>query len=193
MKLIAITQRVDKVPQYDENRDALDQRWWNLLNACDLIPVIFPNDLALAYKLLKTHPIDGIILSGGNQTRERIEVESLLIETAISHRIPLLGVCNGMQVIQNYFGISLIKTPNHIHSKQEILVEGEPDFVNSYHEEGTVETIDELVVWARAHDGIIKAIKHIKYPLTGIMWHPERIAPFANRDVKLIKKIFQRN
>lgn len=190
MKKIAITQRTDKIVDYNETRDAVDQRWWHLLNVCDITPIIFPNDLSLAYRILKEFKLDGVILTGGNQTRERLEVESLLLEAAISKRIPVLGVCNGMQVIQNFFGVTLSKVNNHVHPEQEILVDGEPTIVNSYHDYGTVETVDELLVWAKAHDGVVKAIKHTKYPLTGIMWHPERLDPLSPRDISLIKKIF---
>ena len=75
MKLIAITQRVDIYPDYDEKRDALDQRWWKLLNHCNLMPILFPNDLITASKILNHMNFDGIILTGGNQTSERSEVK----------------------------------------------------------------------------------------------------------------------
>jgi N5-(cytidine 5'-diphosphoramidyl)-L-glutamine hydrolase len=189
---IAITQRVDKIDEYNETRDSLDQRWWKLLGVCNLTPIVFPNDLSLTYKILRHTQIDGIILTGGNQTRERLEVESLLIEFAIKNYLPVLGVCNGMQVIQNYFGVPLIKISNHIQQEQEILIDGMPAIVNSYHDFGSVETIKELEVWARAYDGVIKAIKHTRHPITGIMWHPERASPFLERDIHLIKSIFNR-
>lgn len=190
MKKIAITQRIDKITEYSETRDALDQRWWQLLNVCDVAPIIFPNDLTMAYRILQNTRIDGVLLTGGNQTRERLEVESLLIEHAINKRLPVLGICNGMQVIQNFFGITLNKVHNHIHPEQEILIDDQPVVVNSYHDYGTVETVDELLVWAKAHDGVVKAIKHVNYPITGIMWHPERLIPFSKRDISLIRKIF---
>ena len=190
MKKIAISQRIDKIASYNETRDALDQRWWNLFNICDLTPIIFPNDLSLAYKMLECFALDGVILTGGNQSQERLEVESLLIEFSIMRNIPLLGICHGMQMIQHYFGIPLIKAANHVKELQEILIDGQPEIVNSYHDYGSFEITDEFIVWAKAHDGMIKAIKHSQYPLTGIMWHPERIMPFAKRDIQLIKTIF---
>jgi putative glutamine amidotransferase len=190
MKTIAITQRITHEDAYCETRDALDQRWWKFLNACNLTPLIFPNDLTLAYKLLRQIPIDGVILTGGNQTRERLEVESLLLEEAIAKDIPVLGVCNGMQVIQNFFGVTLQKISNHINSKQEILINEQPEVVNSYHEYGTTQTNEKLVVWAKAQDGVIKAIRHTDYPIIGIMWHPERLTPYAERDLNLLQKLF---
>ncbi|MHB1947002.1 MAG: gamma-glutamyl-gamma-aminobutyrate hydrolase family protein [Gammaproteobacteria bacterium] len=190
MKTIAITQRITHEEAYSETRDALDQRWWKLLNVCNLTPLIFPNDLTLAYKLLQQIPIDGVILTGGNQTRERLEVESLLLEEAIAKDLPVLGVCNGMQIIQNYFGVTLQKIPNHVIANQEIIIDEQPAVVNSYHEYGTTQTNEKLVVWAKAHDGVVKAIRHTEYPIIGIMWHPERLAPFAERDLKLLQKLF---
>jgi gamma-glutamyl-gamma-aminobutyrate hydrolase PuuD len=41
-----------------------------------------------------------------------------------------------------------------------------------------------------AADGVVKAVRHSAHPITGIMWHPERIAPFAADDVALFRRVF---
>ena len=95
-----------------------------------------------------------------------------------------------MQFIQKFFGLTLNKISNHVCENQEIIVNGKCEMVNSYHDFGTTETNQELTVWARAHDGIVKAIKHVTLPIFGIMWHPERLTPFVQRDIKLVHHIF---
>jgi putative glutamine amidotransferase len=48
-----------------------------------------------------------------------------------------------------------------------------------------------LDVWAVAGDGVVKAVRHSAQPLTGIMWHPERFAPFSSADVALFRRVFE--
>ncbi len=51
---------------------------------------------------------------------------------------------------------------------------------------------NELEVWAKADDGVVKAIKHKELPVWGIMWHPERLTPFRPEDVELMQNILGR-
>lgn len=193
MKIVALTQRVEVNEAHAEKRDALDQRWWQFLNSCHIIPLIIPNDVSLAKELLKTVPIQGVFLTGGSRAPERDEVELFLVEYATKNCMPLFGVCHGMQVIQKYFGIPLKKIDNHVSPQQEILIDGKSTVVNSYHDYGTFETNQNLQVWAKAPDGVIKAVRHIKLPIVGIMWHPERLYPYAERDINLVKYFFHEN
>lgn len=50
MKLIGVTQRVEIIQEYSEKRDSLDQKWFEFLNKCDLIPILLPNNLEAARK-----------------------------------------------------------------------------------------------------------------------------------------------
>ena len=54
-------------------------------------------------------------------------------------KIPIIGVCRGMQIIQNYFGINLFKISGHIKVRHELYYEGKKINVNSYHNYGTKE------------------------------------------------------
>ena len=51
MKPIFVTQRVDVLEDRNETRDSLDQKWSSLLMACELLPVIVPNNLEAAQAL----------------------------------------------------------------------------------------------------------------------------------------------
>ncbi|EKD54680.1 MAG: hypothetical protein ACD_60C00057G0005 [uncultured bacterium] len=190
MTFIAITQRTEHHAEHNESRDALDQRWHEFLNCCGATPLIIPNDSHLTQKIIKNIPIQGILLSGGNDSSSRAETETLLLEFAIQQKIPVIGICHGMQVIQKYFGLKLQKVLNHVSENLEIIINGIPEIVNSYHDYGTTQTSQELLVWAKAHDGVVKAIRHCDLPIVGIMWHPERYQPVRGRDIQLIKKIF---
>ncbi|GFN30750.1 gamma-glutamyl-gamma-aminobutyrate hydrolase family protein [Paenibacillus xylaniclasticus] len=181
MKLIAITQRVDEIAAYGERRDALDQQWIELLASCGLTPLILPNRLPVVQQLLWSVPIDGIVLTGGNDlvkyggnAPERDEVEKHLISYAIDHRIPLLGVCRGMQMIQDYFSVPLVEVEGHIASIHTIKSARGCAKRNSFHRFGARHSVKELIVLATSEDGVIEAVEHRTTKLRGIMWHPER-------------------
>lgn len=190
MQLIAISQRTESDNQYHETRDSLDQRWYNFFSACGITPLIVPNDTIFAKILINTMPINGIILTGGNYSPSRDKTEIELIQFAITNKLPILGICHGMQMIQQYFTVSLHPVSGHISSHQEIFIHNKRCEVNSYHELGTTESSNELIVWARGHDNIVKAICHVDKPIVGIMWHPERYDIIKKDDIELTSHLF---
>ena len=197
MKAVAITQRVSVVPAYGERRDCLDQAWTKFLAACGLLPVLLPNVTEAALALCEGAGIGGLVLTGGNDLAalggdapERDAVENALLDLAERRRLPALGVCRGMQVIQQRYGIPLRRVEGHVAQRQVIQIEGERKEVNSFHHFAAFDSRPPLEVWAVADDGVVKAIRHSAEPITGIMWHPERCAPFSPADVVLFRKVF---
>jgi putative glutamine amidotransferase len=137
------------------------------------------------------------VLTGGNNlvelggdAPERDATELLLLEHARKHQKPLMGVCRGMQFLQNNFGVQLETIDGHVAVGHQISGPGIDRTVNSYHQIGTQASHPELTVLARAADGIVEAIRHVSAPLHGIMWHPERCAPFAEGDLNLFRDFF---
>jgi putative glutamine amidotransferase len=197
MKAVAITQRVSVDPAYGERRDCLDQAWTKFLVACGLVPVLLPNVTEAALALCERVGIGGLVLTGGNDLAvlggdapERDAVENALLDLAERRRLPVLGVCRGMQVIQQRFAIPLRRVEGHVAQCQVIRIDGERREVNSYHHFGACDSRPPLDVWAVADDGVVKAIRHSAEPVTGIMWHPERRAPFSPADVALFRQVF---
>lgn len=195
MPLIGITQRVYVDKSTNERRDCLDQQWSLFIKSIGAVPVIVPNNPEVTRDLISNINLSGIVLTGGNDTYalggdalERDQTEFFLLEWAIEKKVPLMGVCRGMQIIQEYYGIRLVKTPGHVTSSQKISINGKPEVVNSYHNFGCTQSTDQLDIWAVSDDGVIKAIRHNKHAIVGLMWHPERFETFQKRDVALFRK-----
>ena len=197
MKLVAITQRVSLIPSYGERRDCLDQAWTRFLASCGLLPLLLPNIPEMALALCETLSVSGLVLTGGNDLArlggdapERDAAENALLDWAERRQMPVLGVCRGMQMIQQRFAIPLCRVEGHVAQRQVIRINGEPKEVNSYHRFAAFESRPPLEVWAVAGDGVVKAVRHAIRPITGIMWHPERFTPFSVADVALFRQVF---
>ena len=195
-RTVAVTQRVVVDPPHGTRRDCLDQAWTKFLLECGLIPIPIPNSVDAALTICEK--VDGIVLTGGNDLTayggdapDRDETENALLDLAERQDLPVLGVCRGMQVIQNRFGTRLEKVAGHVAPRQRILIDGRRVEVNSFHHFGATEVHPPLTSWAIADDGVIKAVRHQSRRIVGLMWHPERLEPFLGDDIALFSRFFE--
>lgn len=127
-------------------------------------------------------------------SKERDMCESMLLEIAIKNDIPVLGICRGMQFINVFFDGKLVGDIKEIDTrgghgvpcKHNVRIIddafskmlGQNKFqVNSYHNQGILpEGLGkDLKAFAIYEDiGLIEAFHHIRYPIAGLQWHPER-------------------
>ncbi|MGY5449745.1 gamma-glutamyl-gamma-aminobutyrate hydrolase family protein [Agarivorans sp. MS3-6] len=181
--------------QYQEAHDSLDERWNLLLMRAGILPILVANHTETASALWQTLKPAGVILTGGgefslrdNDVRSRTEEQ--LVELAKQHNKPLLGICRGMQVLQQLNGEKLIKLEGHVNPNQEVLVNGSSIPLNSYHNYGAKQVEMPFKAWAISHDGVIKAIESRETKQIGIMWHPERTEPFTSRNIEFLNRLF---
>lgn len=197
MRPIAVSQRVDIVPRRGERRDALDQSWPRLLAASGFLAMPMPNHPETAAAMFGGAGVAGLLLTGGNDLAryggdapERDETERGLLRLARERGLPVLGVCRGMQVIQDSFGVTLEKLSGHVAIRHRVKGEAFDAEVNSFHGFGSRETVPDLEVLARAPDGIVEFLRHRREPILGQMWHPEREAPYRDDDIARIRRHF---
>lgn len=196
-KIILATQRVDTVASYGELRDALDEKWCQLLYEMGYVMLPIPNHLKTVAEIVKSTPVHGILLTGGNDpvqyggtAKQRDAVDEYLLRFSEVNGIPLVGVCRGMQSIGLYYGGVLERVEQHVAVEHEI--HGAiKRVVNSYHNYVLKGITSPLEVVARSSGGEIEAIRHEELPIWGIMWHPERVSPFAEEDIKLLKEVWK--
>ncbi|ARS90820.1 type 1 glutamine amidotransferase [Natrarchaeobaculum aegyptiacum] len=205
---IGLTQRVYEVEAYEERRDCLDQRWGPFVQSFGLDPVPLPNRVEDVAGYVDRLELDGVVVTGGNDfahledgtnvAPERDEFERTLLEAAIDRNLPVLGVCRGLQLLNLHFGGSLRDVDGHVAKEHELEVDPNATAledvprtipVNSYHGYGIGEDDlgDGLRVCGHVSDGTIEWVEHDRYPITGIMWHPERESPSSGLDRRIIR------
>jgi len=195
MRVVAVSQRVEKYAYHNEIRDSLDQRITTFLLTAGFIPIPVPNRLwnqtSFDDWLSAVRP-KALVLSGGNdigQFATRDLTERLLLNYAQNHQLPTLGICRGMQMMAYWAGMSLRLVEGHVGVRHFLSGEitGE---ANSYHHYSLRECPDSFRVLAQSEDGEIEAIAHKSLPWQGWMWHPEREEIFSPRDILRIRELF---
>ncbi|CAM3688127.1 gamma-glutamyl-gamma-aminobutyrate hydrolase family protein [Bordetella bronchialis] len=193
---IGVTMRVTQAEGYSEPRDALAQAWGRFLNHAlpDAAWLPVPNlGEADAVEYCQRWGINRLILTGGEDVGKsplRDATEGALIRWAEVARIPVLGVCRGMQLMCLRAGIDLKNVACHVATRHAISgeVTGE---VNSFHTLAPVQCPPGFDVLATAADGELEAVRHATLKWEGWMWHPEREAQPDTRDVDRLRSLFE--
>ncbi len=162
--------------------------------------IVYRNDQTSLQALAKLKP-DRIVISPGPGTPqdERYFGVCTSILQSMSQTIPTLGVCLGHQGIIHAYGGKIVHAKKLMHGKtctikhdQKGLFKGvrNPFSATRYHSlAGERDSIPScLEVTAEAiDDGEIMGIRHVKYPIYGVQFHPESI---LCEDGKLIVRNF---
>lgn len=177
--------------------------------------------------------IDGIILTGGGDVNPllfgeqplidngeicpiRDDFEFKLCQWGFHKKLPMLGICRGMQIFCLCCGGSIyqdIYTQTNTNIKH---IQKAPRFeathtiditensilyyiaqqksctVNSFHHQAVKQTGDDFIVSAKSKDGLIEAIEHKTLPfVVGVQWHPEAMTQ-DNIQQKLFQAFIQK-
>lgn len=196
----------------------LRDNYAKVISRAGATPIMIPYDLTSIKEYINI--IDALVISGGDydlspthyddelksQTRtlkeNRVLFETSLINAAIKKRIPILGICAGMQLMavkigkgkliqdiisDGYINICHEQKIKNIHPSKPIhsviidkdsylykILGKEKIEVNSTHHQAVKEINSDFRISAKAPDGIIEAIEHKDYPfMVGVEWHPE--------------------
>ena len=170
MKLVAILDRM-------ENPKELDKNYLESISNNGAIPILInENNLNLL------NICGGILLTGGDK---KGNLDDYLIKYAIDNKLPLLGICQGMQSMALYnTNEVLVDVDNHYDcnhlvnvddSKLKNVICKNQILVNSYHHQQVLNS-KEFKIVAKSSDGVVEAIESGSNIFQiGVEWHPERM------------------
>ncbi len=147
-------------------------------------PVVFRND-AVDVAAIEAEEPEALVISPGPGRPEAAGV-SMAAVAKLAGRLPILGVCLGHQCIAQVFGGRIVSAPelmhgktSEVHHKGEGLFAGldEPLVATRYHslvvDPGSVPEV--LEVTATTADGVIMGLRHRRFDVEGVQFHPESI------------------
>ncbi|RKX84073.1 MAG: bifunctional anthranilate synthase component II/anthranilate phosphoribosyltransferase [Spirochaetes bacterium] len=143
------------------------------------------NDKISTAEIERMNP-EGLIISPGPGRPENAGVSISVIHN-FAGKVPILGVCLGHQAIGYAFGAEIRQAESIVHGKVDsIRLDGKGLFRNippqagftRYHslvlDKTTIPEVLEITAWSS--DGEIMGVRHKKYMVEGIQFHPESVA-----------------
>lgn len=124
---------------------------------------------------------DYILISPGPKDPSHTGISIPLIKRYYQE-LPVLGVCLGMQCINELFGGETVRAPVPRHGKTSVIrhngkgiFKGMPDsfLAARYHSLMVSLNNKNLIITAKSDDDVIMGISHPEYPLHGVQFHPE--------------------
>ncbi len=199
MKIIGVSQRLE-ISKFGELRAQIDIRLINFISKCGYVPVPIPyynlpkkNSLKKLSIWLNSIKLSGIVLSGGEDMGKyklRDNSEKYLINYSIKKKIPIFGICRGMQVIGSYFKVRLKPVKNHVNTLHTIYSNKKRFSVNSYHNFSLKKCPRDFSIEFKSLDGNIESIQSKTKKIYACMWHPERYKNFKKFDIIKFKMLF---
>ena len=158
---------------------------------------------------------DALLLPGGgditpaffgqkNQGSKNIDIELDItqmqaLDLFVKWKRPVFGICKGVQVINVFFGGTIIPDlpqarqhawieKDQVHSSHAVpesvlfTLYGEHFNINSAHHQGIGTLGHDLTVIQTSDDNVIEGIIHNTLPIIGVQWHPERLFDYPSPD-----------
>jgi anthranilate synthase/aminodeoxychorismate synthase-like glutamine amidotransferase len=167
-----------------DNYDSFTYNLYHYLSELGADVRVFRNNKITLDEIEALRP-EKIVISPGPCTPKEAGISCDAIKR-FGARVPILGVCLGHQSIGAAFGGPIIRAPSIMHGKlSEVSHDGQTIFrglknpftAMRYHSL----VIDpqrlpvDLTVTARTSDGVIMGVRHKRFPIEGVQFHPESI------------------
>ena len=177
-----------------DNYDSFTFNLYHYLSSLKVKVDVVRND-EITDKQIINKKYDKVVISPGpgnpNQSGNCIKIVETLYK-----KIPILGVCLGHQIIGQVFGSKIIQTKKLMHGKTSVIVSNQTGILKNLPSRFEATRYHSLVIDkkslskdleinAQTKDGLIMAVKHKKYNVHGVQFHPESIKTIIG--IKILK------
>jgi para-aminobenzoate synthetase component 2 len=181
-----------------DNYDSFTYNLAQYLGELNIEMVVKRND-QISLQEIEHSSFHAIVISPGPCTPKEAGISVPLIQK-FKKRFPIFGVCLGHQSIGAAFGGEIIRAPKIMHGKvSEIFHDNNTVFkgitnpfsATRYHSLiiSRASLPKDLLISAQTKDGIIMGIRHSRYPIEGVQFHPESILTSSGK--KIIRNFFE--
>ena len=153
-----------------------------LLKNGDCSVVVKRND-EFSENYLKKNEFAAFVISPGPKRPKNANMSNIVIKKYYN-KSPILGVCLGMQCINEFFGGLTIKSQYPMHGKKtkikrkdkSLLLQKTPSsfYVARYHSLICRVKSEDIVITSETYgQSVPMSIEHKEYPIFGVQFHPE--------------------
>jgi len=235
--VIGIPGRADALAQYPSAPlYGLGQAYVHAVTQAGAAPVVIPPGLDPPLVRAIFTRLDGLLLAGGEDidparygqtpheclgrtTPERDRLEIILCRMALDSRVPILGICRGIQVLNVATGGTLYQDlasqrpqgERHDFFSSEFprdrlshpvtlnpdslvarILEAENLKVNSLHHQGIERLGEGWRAVGHAPDGLVEAIEAPDHPFAvAVQWHPEELVKHPDHSLRLFRALVE--
>ena len=167
-----------------DNYDSFTFNLYHYLSSLKVHVDVIRNDKITSKEILKRR-YNKIVISPGPGNPDQ-SGNCLKIVKSLYKRIPILGVCLGHQIIGQVFGSKIIQSRKLMHGKTSKITTKKNGILKNlpktfeatrYHSLiiDKKSLSSDLEITAETKDGLIMGVKHKKYDVHGVQFHPESI------------------
>ena len=163
-----------------DNYDSFTHNLVQLFYEFDLEVRVYRNDEITLSQIAFLQP-HWICISPGPKDPAHAGISKAVIRR-FGSAIPILGVCLGMQAINEVFDGLTVRAPQPVHGKRSSIEHNgsgvfsglpSPLWVARYHSLQVIMRSPVLLPVAYAGDRVVMALQHESWPLWGVQFHPE--------------------
>ena len=181
-----------------DNYDSFTFNLYHYLSSLKVNVNVIRNDQITSKEILKKK-YNKIVISPGpgnpNQSGNCLKIVKSLYK-----RLPILGVCLGHQIIGQVFGSKIIQAKKLMHGKTSKILSKKVGLLKNlpktfeatrYHSLiiDKKSLSKDLEITAETKDGLIMGVKHKKYNVHGVQFHPESIK--TKIGIKILKNFIR--
>ena len=181
-----------------DNYDSFTYNLYHYLSSLKTKVEVYRNDKINSSEIIKKR-FDRIVISPGPGNPNQ-SGNCLKIVKEFHNKLPILGVCLGHQIIGQVFGSKIIQAKKLMHGKTSRIISKKIGILKNlpinfeatrYHsliiDKKTLSK--DLEITAETKEGLIMGIKHKRYNVHGVQFHPESIK--TKLGIKILKNFIR--